>query len=146
MRSQSAALVLPYDLFFLTMLHEAASVVLGVELGDYYHHANSLHFYDDEAALVSRILRSPRAEAKAMSPMLSWSEPVRKRLADAELDVRERLNHDPSVLIPVQAYGLDDYWMALLRILILGARRHAGIAPTSQELSEVPPEMASCLA
>ena len=52
MRSQSALLVMPYDLFLLTMLHEAMSVRLGLVWALITTSAGSLHFYEDEEQLV----------------------------------------------------------------------------------------------
>lgn len=57
MRSQSALMVMPYDLFLLTMLHEAMAVRLGVGLGYYHHFCGSLHYYEDEEELVDAVLR-----------------------------------------------------------------------------------------
>ncbi|MFF4989736.1 thymidylate synthase [Streptosporangium saharense] len=46
MRGQDVWVGLPYDLFFTTTLHELMAGWLGVELGDYYHHVDSLHIYE----------------------------------------------------------------------------------------------------
>ena len=45
MRSNDVWLGLPYDLFTATLLHELMAGWLGVELGDYHHHVDSLHLY-----------------------------------------------------------------------------------------------------
>ncbi|MFE2998023.1 thymidylate synthase [Nocardia sp. NPDC059246] len=45
MRSQDLWLGLPYDLFAATVLHELMAGWLGAELGDYHHHIDSLHLY-----------------------------------------------------------------------------------------------------
>ncbi|GII34621.1 thymidylate synthase [Planotetraspora mira] len=46
MRSQDLWTGMPYDLFFTTTLHELMAGWLGVELGDYRHHVDSLHLYE----------------------------------------------------------------------------------------------------
>lgn len=61
MRSQSALMVLPYDLFLFTMLHEVVAVEAGYPLGIHYHCCNSLHIYSDEMAFAKDVLRSHRA-------------------------------------------------------------------------------------
>ncbi|MET8540967.1 thymidylate synthase [Kitasatospora sp. NPDC004799] len=45
MRSQDVWLGLPYDLITTTVLHELMAGWLGVEVGDYHHHVDSLHLY-----------------------------------------------------------------------------------------------------
>lgn len=56
MRSNSAALVMPYNVFFFTMLQELIANELEVELGEYIHFCGSLHYYLDEHDLVKKIL------------------------------------------------------------------------------------------
>lgn len=56
MRSNDVWLGLPYDLFTATVLHELMAGWLGVELGVYHHHVDSLHLYAehlDQAAIVA---------------------------------------------------------------------------------------------
>ncbi|MEW9533601.1 thymidylate synthase [Microbispora sp. NPDC049125] len=48
MRSQDLWTGMPYDLFFTTTLHELMAGWLGVELGTYRHHVDSLHLYEDD--------------------------------------------------------------------------------------------------
>ncbi|MFI9320087.1 thymidylate synthase [Kitasatospora aureofaciens] len=38
-------MALPYDLITTTVLHELMAGWLGVEVGDYHHHVDSLHLY-----------------------------------------------------------------------------------------------------
>ncbi|MGW4896610.1 thymidylate synthase [Kitasatospora sp. NPDC004240] len=45
MRSQDVWLGLPYDLITTTVLHELMAGWLGVGVGDYHHHVDSLHLY-----------------------------------------------------------------------------------------------------
>lgn len=50
MRSQDVWLGLPYDVFTFTVLHELLAGWLGVPLGAYHHHIDSLHLYASDAA------------------------------------------------------------------------------------------------
>jgi thymidylate synthase len=125
MRSQSCARVMPYDLFLLTMLHECAAIALGTPIGTYYHFSGSLHFYEDEAPLVAKILASQSKDPVAdrgMPPMASWSESVREALRAAEATVRLRLSMDPETPVPYESFGLDPYWTELLRTMVSGVR------------------------
>lgn len=45
MRSQDLWLGFPYDIFAATLLQELLAGWLGVELGEYHHHVDSLHLY-----------------------------------------------------------------------------------------------------
>lgn len=57
MRSQSAAMVLPYDTFAFSFIQEALAVYLGLGVGSYHHISGSFHYYLDEEELVERIAR-----------------------------------------------------------------------------------------
>jgi thymidylate synthase len=59
MRSQSAALVLPYDASLFMMLQCWMASAVGVEPGRYVHFSGSLHIYEDEIQRASEILESP---------------------------------------------------------------------------------------
>ena len=54
MRSNDIYLGFPYDIFNFTMLHEYIATKLGVELGDYTHIVDSMHYYiKDEEKIVA---------------------------------------------------------------------------------------------
>ena len=55
MRSQSALMVLPYDVSLLTALQCIAAAELGVAPGPFTHISSSLHMYDDELPLARQI-------------------------------------------------------------------------------------------
>jgi thymidylate synthase len=59
MRSQSAALVLPYDASLFMMLQCWMASALGTEPGRYMHFSGSLHIYEDELAMAQAIVASP---------------------------------------------------------------------------------------
>jgi thymidylate synthase len=46
MRGQDVWIGLPYDLFATTVLHELVASWLGVDIGEYHHHVDSLHIYE----------------------------------------------------------------------------------------------------
>lgn len=61
MRSQDLWLGFPYDIFTTTLIHELMAGWLGVELGEYHHHVDSLHLYADNAEAAAASYRAPRA-------------------------------------------------------------------------------------
>lgn len=108
MRSQSVARVLPYDIFLLTMIQEAAAVELNLRLGSYHHFSGSLHYYAEEHALVDSILSEDTVPvAPPMPPMQSPLNAIREQLGRAESLVR--FGREP---VPV-----DPYWDPLITIL-----------------------------
>lgn len=90
MRSQSAAFVMPYDIFLMTMLHEIIANELETELGQYQHFCNSLHYFDREDEKVNAIIdefyanendaiEMPRFKAKLkdFKPLLQFERELR---------------------------------------------------------------------
>lgn len=56
MRSQSALMVMPYDVFLFTVLQLALAARLGIEPGWYKHFCGSFHLYDDEVDLATTVI------------------------------------------------------------------------------------------
>ena len=56
MRSQDLWLGFPYDIFATTLLQELMAGWLGVEVGEYHHHVDSLHLYADHAPAAAECL------------------------------------------------------------------------------------------
>lgn len=50
MRSQDLWLGFPYDIFTPTLIQELLAGWLGVSVGEYHHHVDSLHLYDEHLA------------------------------------------------------------------------------------------------
>ncbi|MGH3941050.1 MAG: thymidylate synthase [Pseudonocardiaceae bacterium] len=50
MRSQDLWLGFPYDIFTTTLIQELMAGWLGVSVGEYHHHVDSLHLYDEHVA------------------------------------------------------------------------------------------------
>jgi len=125
MRSQSALMLIPYDIFLFTMLQETVAVSLGIEVGHYYHICGSLHYYNDEEILVKQIIESQesnRYSPLAMPPMKSASDVLREDLAQAERDIRNKLSIDIKYDIDFNQYQLDSYWTELLRVMVASMR------------------------
>ncbi|MGH8883762.1 MAG: thymidylate synthase [Egibacteraceae bacterium] len=72
MRSQDLWLGFCYDLFTATVLQELLAGWLGAELGEYRHHIDSLHLYQNDLAVASR-LPDPAGPSPAMPPLgVDW--------------------------------------------------------------------------
>ncbi|MEU7171554.1 MULTISPECIES: thymidylate synthase [Micromonospora] len=74
MRSNDVWLGLPYDLFTATMLHELMAGWLGVKLGSYHHHVDSLHLYDQHAQSAADLVSSPVAPSPVMPSLAAPAE------------------------------------------------------------------------
>ncbi|WP_308163899.1 thymidylate synthase [Nonomuraea sediminis] len=62
MRSNDLWTGLPYDMFAATILHELVAGWLGVELGTYRHHVDSLHLYERDVEQAEAVRPSPPSE------------------------------------------------------------------------------------
>ncbi|MEU8262609.1 thymidylate synthase [Micromonospora sp. NPDC048999] len=72
MRSQDVWLGFPYDIFATTLLHELMAGWLGVEVGEYHHHVDSLHLYAENAAAAAECLQY-QPEVAEMPPIsVAW--------------------------------------------------------------------------
>ena len=74
MRSQDLWLGFCYDLFAATVLQELLAGWLGVELGEYHHHVDSLHLYESRLP-VAATLPSAVSPGRAMRPLaVKWDD------------------------------------------------------------------------
>ncbi|PSK64846.1 Thymidylate synthase 1 [Micromonospora sp. MH33] len=71
MRSNDVWLGLPYDLFTATMLHELLAGWLGVELGTYHHHVDSLHVYAEHELAAAAVAESTVAPSPSMPALFA---------------------------------------------------------------------------
>lgn len=127
MRSQSALMVLPYDLILFTLLHEVAAASLGCPLGTYVHVSNSFHVYADEAALMQRVLVEEPLCARPMPAMPPDSLEHMPRVLEAEMHLRTRPCDDKEArAIAFSDYQLPRYWNDFLRTI---ASARAGRRP-----------------
>ncbi len=74
MRSNDVWLGLPYDLFTATLLQEVLAGWLGVELGGYHHHVDSLHLYAQHEAGAAQVAASTPPAASAMPAVAAPAE------------------------------------------------------------------------
>ncbi len=81
MRSQDLWLGFCYDLFTATVLHELMAYWTGAELGEYHHHVDSLHLYEDNAADAGTLPAEP-AVSRVMDPLAVLWEDFDPLLAD----------------------------------------------------------------
>ncbi|MGC2236393.1 MAG: thymidylate synthase [Pyrinomonadaceae bacterium] len=118
MRSQSALMVMPYDIFLFSMIQEAVAVSLGLELGNYYHICGSLHYYDDEEELLKKVIGSNYSIPNEMPIMEDISAETREALLCTERDIRFLLSKKQIQLIDFNQYNLDSYWKDLLKMMV----------------------------
>lgn len=130
MRSQSALMVLPYDLYAFTFLQEVVASELELKLGPYWHMASSFHLYDDDLDLAREIVL---AHDPAQSRLVVGSMPPGgafddvRRTEDAYRALAERnLGPDSLSASDVAKFGLPAYWTSALATLVVGASRAQG--------------------
>ena len=138
MRSQSALMVVPYDLFLLTMLHEAMAVRLGVGLGSYHHFCGSLHYYEDEEKLVHAVIARGRAAPPEMPPMTPLSPRIKEWITEAESAVRRSIEGGHPTSLAPPGGEQDRYWADLLDVMSAGALQRRG-RPSRRKIWAVSP-------
>jgi len=116
MRSQSTAMVFPYDIFAFTMMHEYMSLLLGLTLGEFFYYCNSFHYYLEEELLVETIISEPRAPAVAMDEMSLPSDNTVSDLLKVEMQIRESVAIGRKVTSQILDV-LPDYWRQLFVVL-----------------------------
>jgi thymidylate synthase len=141
MRSQSVLNVLPYDLFLLTMLQEAAASRLELAVGPYIHIANSTHLYDQDLKIAAAVTRERPATKVLMAKMPKLDGTWRTPLIDAEQDIRRRIKEDIERPIEVSRYHLDKYWSGLLAVLIAAGRSENGANLLESDITQAPEEL-----
>ena len=141
MRSQSAAMVLPYDVFAFTFLQECIAVELGARIGQYFHNSGSFHYYLDEAELVTRLLKTPKtfSLARPQPPaMPATPSPFQAVVAvlHYETEVRAALHAGHSA-VAVPLPQLPSYWKDVALIMAIGLSNRVGgeASPLIHQLS-----------
>lgn len=132
MRSQSAAMVFPYDVFAFSFLQECIAVELGVNLGRYFHNSASFHYYDEEDHFVRRLLDTPMHDCRTIPscPIMPTSQSPFELIdiiLSYETKVRETLaagHSADSLCIP----PLPSYWQDIALLMACGLSRNAGLA------------------
>ena len=137
MRSQSAAMVFPYDIFLFTMLHEYVAICLKVDIGNFHYYCNSFHFYKDEIEVVQKIVEEKLTIANEM-PIMDVSTP--QQLVDLiklEGVIRQDVLNNNFLSTDRYLSNLSPYWRGLFEILILKAckEHNVNVELTSSYLS-----------
>jgi thymidylate synthase len=138
MRSQSATVVLPYDLFLLTMLHEFASVCAGLELGTYWHVCNSAHIYEDEMHFTKAVLDELLTAVQPMPAMPVSTPSEIAELVEAERIVRHSLMSMSETGLDVRSLSLSTYWQDLLATMIADWKLRHGYSWSDAGIDNLP--------
>jgi len=118
MRSQSAIMVFPYDIFLFTMLQEVFSLLLGVPLGKFVYFGGSVHYYLDEAGLGERILQEAnKRELKGfeMPPMPKETPLLLADICATEKSIRQSV--EMGGISPPATDHLPSYWDQVMMCL-----------------------------
>ena len=112
MRSNDAFFGLPHDVFCFTMIHELIASYLNAKLGEYIHHAGSMHVYDEFIPRVKSYIEEGYHKLDPMPAMPQGDPfPAVQLLIDAEERIRkeEWVNADQ--------YSSDKYWSDIIRMI-----------------------------
>lgn len=153
MRSQSAAMVMPYDIFLMTMLQELIANELGVELGYYQHTCNSIHYYKNEEIVVDKIIKSsdyncgmnymPKGTTyNSLKPLLHFERELREE-AQMIKGVLSYIIDYNKWLYKLDSLNLDSYWNQFGYILILKALEYTNNMGYKTILDKLNPEFKS---
>lgn len=131
MRSQSAAFVMPYDVFLMTMLQEIMANELNVELGYYHHFCGSIHYFENEQEMVNNIIdaedftnqmyKMPKINFKSL---LIFEKELRET-AKLALNVQRVIN-ESYFIDKLHSLNLGEYWNNIGYILIAKALQYTG--------------------
>lgn len=112
MRSNDAFLGLPHDVFCFTMIQEMMAKRLKLQLGEYFHHAGSLHLYEKHFEGAKRFMAEGWQRHWAM-PEMPDGDPFElvPILTEAELRLRAGEVLDATTLADT------DYWQDIVRLL-----------------------------
>jgi thymidylate synthase len=106
MRSQSAIMILPYDVYLFTMIHEWIACEIGVALGTYSHQSSSIHYYAEDFGLVEPIMADDTTSDE-MFPMTQAGPKIK-----SDLIRLERQNRIQSA--PKEEVCLGQFWNTFL--------------------------------
>jgi thymidylate synthase len=126
MRSNDVFIGLTSDVFSFTMIQEYLARLLGVDVGIYYHVVGSSQIFEKDFEKSQRILekRIPFSEYGLHYPKMPSEKP--KESLETVLVVEEKLRkgilqlNEPAI----EAIGLDNYWLDLVRLLELQREIH----------------------
>ena len=121
MRSQSACMVMPYDLFALMFLHEAVCTELRMPTGNYRHMATSFHYYLDEEEVVNsvvneRVVTIQEAERSLTPPRMDEQSSPFADIKEV-LRIADSIRFDGMLPEEIDSTPLSEYWKDILFLL-----------------------------
>jgi len=121
MRSNDVILGFTNDVFQFTMLQEAMLLSLkgtypNLELGTYFHNANSMHIYDRHFTMMESIVENPSAWELEMIPMDVFDEPTILNLDFIQKQWLEAGMDEDFDFTKYEAFqSLSPYWQTLVQ-------------------------------
>src|SRR5258708_2258298 len=94
MRSQNAFLLLPVDIFLLSMLHEYVARSVGCDIGSYHHVCGSLHIYEKDVEKVRKAISDGSPPFDPMRDMPADVYGTMGSVANSERTIRQVANAD----------------------------------------------------
>lgn len=76
MRSQDVWLGVPYDIFMFTQLQHTIAFILGLPVGQFAHHATSLHIYETDLPKVDKLYEPTGGDLKSVSTVTGLELPL----------------------------------------------------------------------
>jgi thymidylate synthase len=125
MRSNDVWLGLPYDLFTATMLQELMAGWLGVEVGSYHHHVDSLHLYAQHAQAAAIVAAGPVAASARMPALTAPAEGFTEFLnavvaGEPQFEATAIWWDFASILASYRLWSVGDRWAARAAALGIG--------------------------
>ncbi|WP_161790142.1 thymidylate synthase [Streptacidiphilus carbonis] len=118
MRSQSAVMVMPYDIPLLTSIQCIAAAELGIEPGSFVHFSSSLHVYEDEIATLEEAA-SGGVSSVSIPPIPSLAE--FDRLAGFSSDMRQSISNGTIRELASSITSGDEMdYGSIVRLVLLG--------------------------
>lgn len=108
MRSNDVIWGTPNDIFFATLLQEWLSVILGIEMGSYYHNVGSLHAYERHFDFIQGIIDNPKFVDFEMPKMENVDDISEFLINEEKLRTGKIISHE-----------MKGYWGDFLDILSL---------------------------
>lgn len=128
MRSQSVAMVFPYDIFLFTMLHEFISKIFNLPMGKFYYYCNSFHYYLEESVLVERILSEEQSHPLEMNEMCTTDDKMLKAIIIKEEEIRKSVKEGIEIS-DTDFEDIPDYWKNLFHVLYSKACTEHNVIP-----------------
>lgn len=112
MRSNDAYFGLPHDIFCFTMIQEMMARRLGTEVGEYIHHAGSMHVYEAYVDQLETFISEGFQQLRPMPPMPD-GDPF--EVISTILNAEDRCRHNES--IDAAQLVREPYWADIIRMI-----------------------------